>query len=70
MKAHIGVDSDSALTHKLLTTAAHVCEIAEAHASLHGDGSAAFGGAGYQKVLKNTRGSDPLGEVARCFAPL
>jgi IS5 family transposase len=33
MKAHIGVDSDSGLTHTLVTTAANVSDIAWAHAA-------------------------------------
>jgi len=37
MKAHIGVDADSGLTHTLVTTAAHVSDITPAHALLHGD---------------------------------
>ena len=50
MKAHIGVDADSGLTHTLVTTAANVSDVTQAHALLHGDESAAFGDAGYQGV--------------------
>jgi len=50
MKAHIGVDADSGLTHTLVTTAANVSDITQAHALLHGDETTAFGDAGYQGV--------------------
>lgn len=52
MKAHIGVDADSGLTHTLVTTAANVSDITQAHALLHGDETTAFGDAGYQGVEK------------------
>jgi len=52
MKAHIGVDADSGLTHTLVTTAANVSDITQPHALLHGDESAAFGDTGYQVVEK------------------
>jgi len=48
MKAHIGVDADSGLTHTLVTIAAKVSDITQAHALLHGDESAAIEDAGYQ----------------------
>jgi len=50
MKAHIGVDADSGLTHTLVTTAANVSDITQAHALLHGDETTAFSDAGYQGV--------------------
>jgi len=50
MKAHIGVDADSGLTHTLVTTAANVSDITQAHALLHGDETTAFDDAGYQGV--------------------
>ena len=52
MKAHIGVDADSGLTHTVVTTAAHVSDVTQAHALLHGDETLAFGDAGYQGVEK------------------
>ena len=52
MKAHIGVDADSGLTHTLVKTAANVSDITQAHALLHGDETTAFGDAGYQGVEK------------------
>ena len=50
MKAHIGVDADSGLTHTLVTTAANVSDVTQAHALLHGDESAAFGDADFRGV--------------------
>lgn len=52
MKAHIGVDADSGLTHTLVTTAANVSDVTQAHALLHGDETKAFGESGYQGVQK------------------
>jgi IS5 family transposase len=52
MKAHIGVDADSGLTHTVVTTAANVSDVTQAHALLHGEETTAFGDAGYQGVEK------------------
>ncbi len=52
MKAHIGVDAESGLTHTVVTTAANVSDVTQAHALLHGDETTAFGDAGYQGVEK------------------
>jgi len=52
MKANIAVDADSGLTPTLVITAANVSDITQAHTLLHGDGSVAFGEAGYQGVEK------------------
>ncbi|WIM07008.1 MAG: IS5 family transposase [Candidatus Nitricoxidivorans perseverans] len=52
MKAHIGVDAESGLTHTVVTTAANVSDVTQAHALLHGDETAVFGDAGYQGVEK------------------
>ena len=52
MKAHIGVDADSGLTHKLVTTAANVGDVTQAHALLHGQEQEAYADAGYQGVEK------------------
>jgi IS5 family transposase len=52
MKAHIGADADSGLTHTLVTTPANVSDVTQAHALLHGDEQIAFGDAGYQGVEK------------------
>ncbi len=52
MKAHIGVDAESGLTHTVVTTPANAADVAQAHALLHGEESDAFGDAGYQGVEK------------------
>ena len=50
MKAHVGVDADSGLVHTVVGTAAHVADVAQAHALLHGEEKAVLGDAGYQGV--------------------
>jgi IS5 family transposase len=52
MKAHIGVDAESGLTHTVIGTAAHVSDVTQAGALLHGDETDAFADAGYQGVEK------------------
>ena len=52
MKAHIGADADSGLVHTVVTTAANVSDVTQAHALLHGDETTVFGDAGYQGVEK------------------
>lgn len=52
MKAHIGVDAHSGLVHTLVTTAANVNDVTQAHQLLHGEEAVAFGDAGYQGVEK------------------
>jgi hypothetical protein len=52
MKAHIGVDADSGLVHTVMTTAANVNNVTQAHALLHGEETHAFGDAGYTGVTK------------------
>jgi IS5 family transposase len=47
MNAHIGVDADSGLAHTVVTTAANVNDVRQAHALLHGEETHAFGDAGY-----------------------
>jgi IS5 family transposase len=46
MKAHIGVDADSALVHTVKGTAAKVNDVVEANSLLHGEETDAFGDAG------------------------
>lgn len=58
MKAHIGVDAESGLTHTVVTTAANVSDITQAHALLHGEETMAFGDAGYQGVEKREENRD------------
>ena len=50
MKAHIGVDAQSGLTHRLATTPANASDVATAHALLHGGEERVWGDAGYQGV--------------------
>lgn len=52
MKAHIGADAAHGLVHTLVTTAANVNDVTQAHALLHGEESLAFGDAGYQGAEK------------------
>ena len=52
MKAHIGVDAESGLTHTVIGTAANVNDVTQAQALLHGDETDVFGDAGYQGVEK------------------
>ena len=52
MKAHIGVDASSGLTHSIKTTAANESDVANAHAVLHGEEKIVVGDAGYQGVEK------------------
>ena len=52
MKAHIGVDAESGITHTLVTTPANTNDVTQAHALLHGEERVAFGDAGYQGVEK------------------
>lgn len=52
LKAHIGVDAASGLTHTVVVTAGNVSDVTQAHALLHGDEVAALGDAGYQGVGK------------------
>ena len=52
LKAHIGVDDASGLTHTVVVTAGNVGDVTQAHALLHGDEVAAMGGADYQGVEK------------------
>jgi len=52
MKAHIGVDADSGLTHTLVTTAANVGDVTQAHTLLHGQEQEVYADAGYQGVEK------------------
>lgn len=58
MKAHIGVDAQSGLVHTLVTTAANVNDVTQAHQLLHGQETVAFGDAGYQGVEKREENKD------------
>jgi transposase, IS5 family len=52
MKAHIGVDAESGLVHAVIGTAAHVHDINEAKALLHGKETDVYADAGYQGIEK------------------
>lgn len=58
MKAHIGVDAKSGLTHTLVTTAGNVSDVTQTHNLLHGDETMVFGDAGYQGVDKRPENVD------------
>ncbi len=58
MKAHIGVDAQSGLTHSLETTPANASDVATAHALLHGGEEQVWGDAGYQGVGKREENRD------------
>lgn len=52
MKAHIGVDAESGLTHTVIGTAANVSDVTQASALLHGEETDVFADAGYVGVEK------------------
>ncbi len=52
MKAHIGVDAQSGLTHSLEATSANVSDVATAHVLLHGGETQVWGDAGYRGAGK------------------
>lgn len=58
MKAHIGVDAKSGLTHTLVTTAGNVSDVTQTHNLLHGDETMVFGDAGYQGADKRPENVD------------
>ena len=64
MKAHIGVDAQSGLVHKVVGTSANVSDLNVAGALLHGKEHAAFGDAGYQGVHKRAKAQGPTWHVA------
>ena len=66
MKAHIGVDAGTGITHTLVTTPANAADVTQAHALLHGEEQLAFGDAGYQGVEKReeNRGTTVTWHVA------
>ncbi|HRK57827.1 MAG TPA: IS5 family transposase [Burkholderiaceae bacterium] len=52
MKAHIGVDAASGLVHTVIGTAAHINDVTQAHALLHGEETDVYADAGYQGADK------------------
>ncbi|VVQ26021.1 IS5 family transposase [Pseudomonas fluorescens] len=52
MKAHIGVDADTGLTHSVVGTAANVADVTQVDQLLHGEETHVCGDAGYTGVEK------------------
>ena len=69
MKAHIGVDAESGITHTLVTTPANTNDVTQAHALLHGEETIAFGDAGYQGVEKRGENLDSFVEWEVAIRP-
>ena len=69
MKAHIGVDAESGLTHSLETTPANVSDVATAHALRHGGEEQVWGDAGYQGVGKREENREALVEWQVAMKP-
>ena len=58
MKAHIGVDAESGLVHKVRGTTGSVNDVVEANALLHGEETKAWDDAGYQGTAKRPDATD------------
>lgn len=58
MKAHIGVDADSGITHTLVTTAANVHDVTQATALLHGEETKVWADSGYRGIEKRPEAQD------------
>jgi len=58
MKAHIGIDVKSGLTHTFTTTAANEHDLNQAHHLLHGEEKYVFADAGYRGAQKRVELSD------------
>lgn len=65
MKMHIGVDDMTGVVHSLVSTAANVNDVTQAHHLLHGEEERAFGDAGYQGVEKRSESICELLELFR-----
>ena len=52
MNVHLGVDSDSGLTHSVETTAANVHFLTPVAELLHGEETVVYADAGYQGIVK------------------
>jgi transposase, IS5 family len=52
MKAHVGVDAETGLTHTVVGTAAHVNDVTQAQALLSGEETEVYADAGYQGMDK------------------
>ena len=66
MKAHIGADAQSGLVHTVTGTAAHVADLAQIHALLHGEEKRVHADAGYVGVEKRVGVSAP-GQEVQCY---
>ena len=64
MKAHIGVDADSALVHTVISTAANVNDVTQGYGLLHGQESVVFADAGYQGAAKREEATGVPWQVA------
>jgi len=60
MKAHIGVDAGTGITHTLLTTPANISDVTQAHNLLHGEERTVHGDAGYKGVEKRAENKATL----------
>ncbi|KPX04993.1 ISPssy transposase [Pseudomonas syringae pv. daphniphylli] len=58
MKAHIGVDAESGLVHRLVGTAANVADVTQVDQLLHGEETYVCGDAGYTGVEKRPEHQD------------
>jgi transposase, IS5 family len=58
MKAHIGVDADSGLTHSLIGTSANVADVTQTRALLHGREREVFADAGYTGAFRREELAD------------
>ena len=58
MKAHIGVDAESGLTHTVVTTPANTHDVTQTHALLHGQETDVHGDAGYVGAEKREENQD------------
>jgi IS5 family transposase len=64
MKAHIGVDAQSGLVHRVTGTAANIADIAQTHALLHGEEKQVHADAGYLGVEKREEIAAGHGDIA------
>jgi IS5 family transposase len=65
MKAHIGADVDSGLTHTVVTTAANEADVAQVAYLLHGKEQMVHGDAGYLGAEKHAERADVEWVIAK-----
>jgi transposase, IS5 family len=63
MKAHVGVDAESGLVHRIVGTAANVSDVSQSHYLLHGAEKRVHGDAGYQGIEKRPEMDDLPKEI-------